>query len=42
MFLLKDPIVLAIVDYGGDALVAGEEILEVGPRASIREKVAKR
>ena len=34
--------VLAIVDYGGDALVAGEEILEVGPRASIREKVAKR
>jgi len=34
--------VLAIVDYGGDALVAGEETLEIGPRASIREKVANR
>jgi hypothetical protein len=34
--------VLAIVDYGGDSLVAGEEILEIGPRTSIRERVAKR
>lgn len=35
--------VLAIVDYGGDTLVAGEEILEISPRAgSDREKVAHR
>jgi hypothetical protein len=35
--------VLAVVDYGGDNLVAGEEILELSPRAgSNPEKVAHR
>lgn len=35
--------VLAVVDYGGDNLVAGEEILELSPRAGSNiEKVARR
>ncbi|MCA9729408.1 MAG: hypothetical protein KC729_17100, partial [Candidatus Eisenbacteria bacterium] len=35
--------ILAVVDYGGDTLVAGEEILELGPRAAHKTaKVATR